>query len=926
MSPLSQTDHEQITARVFAASDFARRTAERWPEMLDGLRASGALDAPRAPGTIAAEVAHACVEAGDEEQLGRALRLARQREMLRICWRDIGGLAELDEILTDLSNLADACVQTALAHHRRLAAAQWGEPFDDRGAAVDLIAIGMGKLGGGELNFSSDIDLIFAYRADGETCGGRRSTSNHEYFTRIARAVTVTLESPRAEGFVFRVDTRLRPFGLSGPLAVSFAALEEYLHGQARMWERYAWIKARAIGARASDQALLDAIVRPFVFRRYLDFSAIEAIRDMKRMIEDEYRDRRIDDNVKLGRGGIREIEFIGQVFQLIRGGREPTLQARPIRAVLRRLARLGLLDEAVADRLDTAYCLLRHVENRLQQVDDQQVHVLPADDTTRARIATALDHPDWTALLAALDAARAAVHREFAAVFSTDTDAAAADRFARVWTHPQEAGSDAELGHAGFRDPPAARERIGQLRGSGGFRVLGQTGRARLDHLVPALIEEAAATPDPDGALERLLAVIEAIGGRSAYLALLYEHPAARTHLASLVGLSPWIAREIARQPILLDELLDPRRLYAPATDDRLMRELVAHLAAIPEDDLEEQMERLRQFAHAQMLRIAAADITGALPLMKVSDYLSALAEVMLRYALALAWTELTERHGVPGFEVDGVRRDAQFTIVAYGKLGGLELGYGSDLDIVFLHDSTGSAQHTNGERSAENAVFFTRLAQRIIHILTAPMRSGTLYEVDTRLRPNGKSGLLVSSFDAFALYQNDSAWTWEHQALIRARPVAAIGRPEPAFAAIRDAVLRRERDPRKLREEVVEMRSRMRAELDRSTTEDFDLKQGHGGITDIEFMVQYRVLRHAFEHPELTRWTDNIRLLETLAGCGLMPASDAGRLAEIYRRLRGDIHRASLLDRPVLIDPGAHAAERAFVQAQWQATFETP
>ena len=911
---------EAVRARVFEGSDFVAATVARAPADFAALLDSGDLGRPYAPGDLAARLETALAGVGDEPALHRALRLARRREMVRIVWRDLGGLAPLEETLEDLSELADRAILGALGRLETWARAALGTPRDGTGRALSLLVIGMGKLGARELNLSSDIDLIFAFPANGQVEGGPRPLDNQPFFVRLAQRLVQALNAQTVDGFVFRVDTRLRPFGDSGPLVMSLDALEDYYQSQAREWERYAMIKARVLAGEPQDRAALKDLLRPFVYRRYLDFGAIESLREMKQMISKELHNKGMDANIKLGPGGIREIEFIGQALQLIRGGRDPALQTRPIRRVLPLLASRELLPAHAAPQLDAAYCFLRLVENRLQAYKDKQTHLLPADDAGRLRLARAMGFPDWESFLPVLDGYRRRVQGQFDQVFSApQAERAAQDPdLSALWQGAlDESAAAAVLGERGFSDPAAALACLATFRDACARKGLSARGAERLNQLMPLALAIIAAGEAPDLALERVLRVLESVVRRTAYLAMLIERPVALGQLARLTSLSPWVGEQIVRQPLLLDELIDPRRLYSPRERADLERELDSLLAPLALDDLEQQMERLRHFAQGNILRVAAADLTHGAPLMKVSDYLTEIAEVAVGRALRLTYDSLVVRHGLPpGVEDD----ETGVLILGYGKLGGLELGYGSDLDLVFLHGSRAPAAETSGAKPLSAEQFYNRLGQRLIHMITARTPAGILYELDMRLRPDGNKGLLVRSLDAFADYQRTRAWTWEHQALIRARAVAGDAALARRFADIRHEIICRPRDPEHLRGEVRDMRARMRENLDKSGRGRFDLKQGRGGIADIEFMVQYAVLRWAAEYPDLAVWTDNIRQLETLARLELLPGAAADDLTEAYKALRAAYHKSALQDRPKTVADTQLVPERERVRARWR------
>ena len=909
---------------VWAGSEFVARACVREPTLLVELLASGDLATRYPPDRYTIRLERALAGATDEDRLGVALRRFRRREMVRIAWRDLAGLAELEETLGDLTDLAECLVGAALERLHGWQRQRFGEPRDAEGQPQRLVVLGMGKLGGRELNFSSDIDLIFTYPRQGQT-DGARAISNEEFFRRLGQRLIKILAEPTAEGFVFRVDMRLRPFGDSGPLAVSFAAFEDYYQNHGRDWERYAMIKARVIaGDREAGERLLEEL-RPFVYRRYLDYSAFESLRGMKAMIAQEMERKGLRRNIKLGPGGIREIEFIGQAFQLIYGGRDPALRERGILRVLDHLAASGRLPEPAVASLQQAYDFLRRVENRLQAWADQQTHHLPDDELAKLRLAFAMGQPGWGAFTLELARHVEAVSQQFAQVFGGPTAApdseADENALAALWrSEPSEAAALQVLTEHGFEEPALAWNRLRALKDGFSYRTMSPRGRGRLDALLPSVLWAVAATPQPTATLERVLNLLEAVARRSVYLALLADHPHTLAHLVKLCAASGWIGKHLARYPLLLDDLLNPAILYAPLDRRRLAAELALQLARAPADDPEERLNALRYFKQTQVLRVAAADVSGAMPLMIVSDHLTEIAEILLRQVLDLAWADLRPKFGQPRCVVDGVERAAEFAIVAYGKLGGIELNYGSDLDLVFLHDSAGDRQRTDGPRSIDNPTFFAKLVQRIIHWLTTRTGAGDLYEVDTRLRPSGRAGLLVSSFEAFAEYQRHQAWTWEHQALTRTRVVAGPAALAERFQAIRRDVLGRERDPAALRQDVRDMRERMRAELDASATEVFDLKQGRGGIADIEFMVQYKILASAHCYPDVLIYPDNIRQLDGLERFGVLSIADAARLRNAYRGLRRRIHRLKLQEQPALIPADEARDEREGVIRIWR------
>lgn len=914
--------------QVWVASEFVGRQCERDPELLRDIVGSGELMLSYVPGLLASRVRAAADTAADETALMRALRVQRNRELVRIAWRDIAGWATLEETLADLSDLADASLDSALRRLHAWHAERFGhircKEGDAQGEPQGLIVLGMGKLGAHELNFSSDVDLIFAHAASGES-DGERPLSAEEYFLRLGQRLIRVIDEVTADGFVARVDLRLRPFGESGPLVMSAGAIETYYQLHGREWERYALVKARAVaGDLIGGERLLKAL-RPFVYRRYLDYGVFDSLREMKGRIEAEVARRGTEANVKLGRGGIREVEFIGQCFQLIRGGRDRRFQERGIERVLALLGESGYMPRERADALLDAYRFLRRTENRLQQWSDQQVHDLPTDAVGCARLAWSLGFDDWAAFARDLDAHRSAVQRAFEeTVLGPRAGSNAAARAAGIdGVHAADAADPellARVAALGYEDPAAALAALGRLRDSAAARAVGDAGRRRLAELAPALLAAAARAAAPLTTLERLVSIVEALTKRTTYLALLVEMPAALAQLTRLAGASRWIAELVAAQPVLLDELIDPRLFLEPPRLERHRQDLVEALERCEPDDEEAQLDALREFKQAASLKVAAADIGGVLPLMKVSDHLTEIAECAVRAVVDMAWRQTVARHGQPRQASGAV---APFAVVAYGKLGGWELGYGSDLDLVFLHDAANAT--TDGARAIEGQQFCMKLGQRIIHLLTTPTASGVLYEVDTRLRPEGMKGLLVTSLEAFERYQREAAWTWEHQALLRARAVAGDAALMQRFAAVRRAVLSRARDPKALAAEVLAMRERMRRELPRASAPDaaFDLKGDPGGITDLEFIVQYWVLRAAATHPNLLDWPDVIRFLEGLVRERLLDAATGEALADAYRALRGRVHACALQGTPAVAGVDELGPERALVERLWAATF---
>ncbi len=861
----------------------------------------------------------------NEQQGMQVLRQFRNREMVYIAWRDFLHTWSLEESLKHLSELAEALIFEAYSWQYDLCCREFGTPCNSQGEPQPMLIIGMGKLGGGELNFSSDIDLIFTYPENGETQGARRSLSNAQFFTRLGQRIIKVLDLQTIDGFCYRVDMRLRPFGDSGPLVMSYAALEDYYQEQGRDWERYAMIKARVMGSEMYAQYdELRRLLLPFVFRRYIDFSAIQSLRRMKSMISSEIRRRGLTNNIKLGAGGIREIEFIAQSFQLIRGGREPSLRRKSLLEVLKAVRDLNLLPYQDVSQLRSSYCFLRQVENLLQALGDKQTQTLPETEIEQLQLATAMRYESWSELTAEIDQHMSRVHDIFNNLVG-DEDESTDDveiHFHELWDMAQkEEVIEVILQDLEVQDALRCAESIRHFKRDLAKKTLGPRGREVLNHLMPKIFKAVFENKDALYGLPRVLTLIYQISTRTTYLELLDEHKGALYQLVRLCIASPMISEQLGRFPILLDELIDPQHLYNPIQLDDYQVELRDFLARIPEDDMEQQMEGLRQFKQISILRIAAADIAGALPVMKVSDHLTRLAEVTVESVVNLAWRQLSEKYGEPS-HLDQ-RGGKGFAVIGYGKLGGWELGYNSDLDLVFMHDCPVDVV-TNGVKQIDGRQFYLRLAQRIIHIFSTRTPSGILYEADTRLRPSGASGLLVSPTDAFAEYQFNEAWTWEHQALVRARIIYGDQPLVESFEQTRHRVLTQARDQETLKQEVVDMRLKMQQHLGGKKSGRFMIKQDSGGITDIEFLAQYLVLMFSHDKPKLTQWSDNVRIFESLMNEGIISESDSQGITNAYTTMRDQIHHRNLLNLSADVDEEKLVAERDLVTKVWQQWLE--
>ncbi len=865
-------------------------------------------------------------ECPDEISGHRVLRQFRNREMVYIAWKDFLHAWTLEESLRHLSQLAEAMIFETYQWQYKICCAEWGMPTNAEGEAQPMLIIGMGKLGGGELNFSSDIDLIFTYPENGETQGARRSIANAQFFTRLGQRIIKALDQQTFDGFCYRVDMRLRPFGESGPLVMSYAALEDYYQEQGRDWERYAMIKARVMGCEMYPQYQeLRKMLRPFVFRRYIDFSAIQSLRRMKSMISSEVRRRGLTNNIKLGAGGIREIEFIAQVFQLIRGGREPSLRNRGLLETLNGIEELALLTPQEVSNLEAAYKYLRQLENLLQAMADKQTQTLPDCDIERLKLATAMQLESWELLIEQTQQHMNKVHQVFETLIGDDEEdegSTIARHFHELWdmANKQDVLELILEQDIQVEEPAIFSKAIINFKADLAKKTLGPRGREVLNRLMPKVFDAVFAHPDAQFGLPRVLHLLHNICTRTTYLELLDEHPAALVQLVRLCTASPMISEQLSRYPILLDELIDPQQLYNPIPLDSYRTELRDFLARIPEDDMEQQMEALRQFKQICILRIAAADIAGVLPVMKVSDHLTYLAEAIVEAVVSQAWLQVSEKYGEPTHVKD--REGKGFAVIGYGKVGGWELGYNSDLDIVFMHDCPVNV-YTDGKKEIDGRQFYLRLAQRIIHIFSTRTASGILYEVDTRLRPSGASGLLVSPTDAFDDYQHQDAWTWEHQALVRARMIYGDEPLAIAFHNTRHDVLCKPRDEQTLKKEVVEMREKMRDHLGGKKSGRFMIKQDVGGITDIEFLAQYLVLNYSHEKPKLTRWCDNVRIYETLIAQGVMEEDQAMQLIRAYTTMRNEIHHRNLLNLDADVVEDKFVAEREWVKQAWNQWF---
>ncbi|WP_370545728.1 bifunctional [glutamate--ammonia ligase]-adenylyl-L-tyrosine phosphorylase/[glutamate--ammonia-ligase] adenylyltransferase [Gilliamella sp. W8136] len=860
----------------------------------------------------------------DETALMKALRLFRRYILVRLEWSQLTYTSSDEQILSQLSELAEVIIVTARDWLYELSCKEWGTPCSHQGEPQPLLVLGMGKLGGGELNFSSDIDLIFTYPEHGQTQGGRRELDNAVFFTRLGQRLIKALDSITEDGFVYRVDMRLRPLGEGGPLVLSFSSMEDYYQEQGRDWERYAMVKAKVLGDQQNSFTKeLYQMLKPFVYRRYIDFSVLQSLRNMKSMIEREVRRRGLKNNIKLGAGGIREIEFIVQVFQLIRGGRVIGLQTRSLLTALQVIEQESLLDTNEVAQLRNNYLFLRRCENLLQAINDEQTQTLPEEELDQIRLATNMGFTNWSEFIEQLTVRMQQNRLIFNALIGNDDSESVPntkqynDLFDDLWV-PDLQLSDIKTVLPNYSDSDAEQlyQMLIQFRNDIGKRTIGVRGREILDQLMPRLLDAICNGQQAIMVFSRILPLLVNIVSRTTYLELLLEYPSALKQLIRLCSASPMISDQLAHYPILLDELIDINSLYQTIEPNEYKSQLYQYLLRIHVDDEEQQLEALRQFKQMQLLHIAAADVEHILTTMKVSDHLTYVAEALLDFVVQMAWSQMVERYGKPAHLADNHKG---LVVVAYGKLGGWELGYGSDLDLVFLHDCPANSV-TNGDKQIDSRQFYLRLVQRIIHLFNVRTSFGILYEVDVRLRPQGDAGLLACSLDSFADYQMNEAWTWEHQALVRARAVYGENDLIKRFNQIRQDVLCKPRDENQLKTEVRQMREKMRNHLGTTQAELFNLKIDEGGIGDIEFLSQYLVLNYAHSHPKMTTWSDNVRILELATHYQIMDSDEAEQLTQAYIDMRNQIHQLALQLLPSMVNSSQFYREKQIVKQSWQ------
>ena len=945
---LSQKIAENLPLmNAISMSSFVKRTLLSQPELLNQWFEHS--PSPQDCKHYTERLAQALQNVQDEEQLGKELRLFRHREMATLSFIQSNKLASVEFVFQALSDLAEAIILQARDWLYQRCCAEYGVPMNSLNEPQELLILGMGKLGGRELNFSSDIDLIFVYPDAGETVGGRKAVENSKFFTRLGQRLIRALDEVTAEGFAYRTDMRLRPFGDSGALVLSFASMEDYYQEQGRDWERYAMIKAKILGEDLSNlnHRYLKQMLRPFVYRRYLDFSAIQSLREMKEKISREVVRRNLIDNIKLGAGGIREVEFIVQTFQMMRGGRDKILQERSLLTVLPRLAELNLLTIEQVTDLRTAYLFFRQVENVLQALDDKQTQTLPTDEqaqqclilaTQKYLIATEqgetwLEHAiqNWADFLQVLGQYQKKVRAVFNALIGKDDEEEnppLVNEQIALWRdilhlEMNEEDLASVLKEYAVQDADYAEifRWLTTTLQDWSRKPIGVRGREVLRTLLPKMLDKIFSQPNYLILLPRLLNILDKITTRTTYLELLTEKEQILPQLITLCGQSIMIADQIARYPMLLDELMSNKGLtqvidfrdYEPALNDYLVR--------IPEEDEEALIDALRQFKQSQILRIASADIMGVLPVMKISDHLTYLAEAIIGAVVNMAWKAVSQRFGVPEHLGEN---EKGFAVIGYGKLGGIELGYNSDLDLVFLHNAPENSETVGGRKSVSSHRFYLKLAQKINSIFNLNTSAGVLYEVDMRLRPSGEAGLLVSTFNAYEFYQKNEAWTWESQALVRARCVYGTKSLKAEFDQIRQSTLAKKRDAVTLKAEIIGMRAKMYQHFTQPQAVEFNLKTDKGGITDIEFIAQYLALANAETSPEMAVWSDNIRIFDTAMAYGILTEPAGEQLKYCYMAMRNRIHHLNLLRQPSCVPMSEFEAERDFIGKMWSQIFQ--
>ncbi len=913
--------------KVWYASPFIRRVCVSQPAWLQQLFANDELHKDFDLDKYLRLLSEVVININSIEELQQQLRLTRVAAFARIAWRDLQSYTTVQQTLAELSCFAEACVQETLqwCFEWQQSKAQDNDVIDN--LSQNIVIFALGKLGGGELNFSSDIDIVFAYSEEGELSQDHVGEAA-EFYLKVVQLVIKVLSEQTKDGFVFRVDTRLRPFGNSGALIPSFQSIDQYFQFHGRDWERYAWMKARVVAGdnEVGEQFLLD--VAPFVYRRYLDYGAIQSLREMKALIDTKASQDVAKENLKIGIGGIREIEFITQMLQLIYGGKDTSLRVRSTIQALQKLQIQELVSAKWYEDLITAYLFLRKAENSLQLREDQQIHSLPNSEHQKIHYAYLMGMQDWQMFYAEYKKHTGIVNVIYQSLLSSDSEdvkqEVKADEFEKLWMQIDEKEYCLNILKQHFVDN--AQHIYDQLYlffKSSLVQKLVPIARSRLNSFVPIFLQQLLQFDDPVVVFNRFINILKNIVQRSTYISLLLENRDKLAALFVLIDSSPWISQYLATHPLLLDEVLTVDDTYAPPGMVDMQEQLMAGLANLG-GGLEDYMEALREFKHSQTIQIAAADIVEDYPIMKVSDHLSWLAEVCLNSSVQRAYDELVEKYGEPSCELNGQSYLPEVLIVEYGKLGGLELGYGSDLDIVFLHNSIGEKCETSGgsdgdHKKIHNDIFFTRLVQKAILILTTVTPGGKVFDTDLRLRPHGESGPIISSINAYENYLIKDAWLWEHQALVRARAITKSVELEAEFIRIRRKVLCQSRNIEEVRSSIRDMRNKMLDSNRAISEEEFNIKKDVGGLIDIEFIVQFLILSSACDHPQICEHTDNVRILDACAEIGILEQNSVKELKEIYLKYRKYLHQQSLRLLPEIVDIKIFPKERSVVQKYW-------
>lgn len=912
---IEDQDFQLQLQKLALGSTYAITQLHKYPQLLETLRHCTNFD------LSAQSLTDSLADVIEPAQIKKILRLFRHQKLVEIIYLDICRNEKVENTLLYLSQLADLLIEQAQLKSEQILSAKHGHPLDDDGEPMPLNIIGMGKLGGGELNFSSDIDLICTYSEEGQLKGFGQ-LSHSQYFTNVVKLFRQLLNESTEDGFVYRVDLRLRPWGESGPVALSHTAFEHYYQLHGREWEQYAMVKARVITGRKADKDYLQSILRPFIYRRYHDYRVFDGLAQLKHKIDQQASRKGAKHNIKIGRGGIREIEFFVQAFQILKGGRNHLLQTQSLYRALQVLADQHITDQPTLSLMHDAYNFLRMLENRIQMLNDQQTHELPQKQNQLERLGLLLGYPDWASLEKQLQHHQSEVNQVFSTLFvQEDTDQPASQPRQNL----DELSTDKHLQaiqELGFAQPEAIHQQLQSFYTSKALIYMSDKAKKRFHVFFPELLKQVCAYTQQRELLEKLLALLSSISGRSVYFELLYQNIPLLVKLVDLFNSSSWIAEEVTRHPILIESLLYPDHLSDRFNANKLTRELDVQLNNVA-GDIEMELDVLRQFKREHTIVIATAQIAEEISIEQVSRYLSDLAEIILQAVHRLSLQELAVQYGQPQCRVDGEARMPVLGIIAYGKLGGFELHYQSDLDIIFLHNSSGEQQQTSGPRVIDNATYFSRLAQKIISKVTLLTAAGKLYEIDTRLRPDGASGMLVSSLNAYRQYQLEKAWVWEHQAIIRARFIAGDESVRGDFNNIRHEVLALPRQVDELKTEIVDMREKIYQAKKPPEGEIIDIKHSRGCMVDIEFLVQYWVLQHANKFASLCESTDNIGLITELHDLGLISIEEL-QLRDIYQIFHKWLHARVLQNQSAELPADKLQHEINVVMACWGNTFD--